>query len=82
MKQKYYKLSDSDMVYGTFVVNTEGEVVATQQKWVWKKVDGVNNGLETFNVKKPREMESFFTVNTEITEKEFNHLWGLNLERL
>jgi hypothetical protein len=60
-------------------------VYATQHQWKWvKDKDAYNErmGREVLTQKKPKESGDFFKVMKEVNEKEFNDLWGLNLERL
>lgn len=56
----------------------EGKVYPLQTKWVWEGPRGVEQHKE----KKPKESEDFFRVFEELTEHEYNLIWGKYLELL
>lgn len=83
---RYYRLMEEniDTIYGSFY-EKDGMVYSTQHQWKWvkdKKAYNEKLGQEELKQKEPKDMEAFFKVMKEIDIKEFNHLWGLNLERL
>ena len=71
-------------MYGSYR-ERDGMVYSTQHEWKWvsdKKAYNGRVGQEVLKDKPPKDSKSFFNVMKKVSKEEFNHLWGLNLERL